>query len=98
MNSEFGFRLIGMIVVAVLGARLGAAIAVPPFGPEVFALTFGLVGLITGLIITPYFTTRPVRYVRRLGTAMTAETLIQAIIGLLLGLTIALLSRHPLAL
>jgi len=98
MNSEFGFRLIGMIVVAILGARLGTAIAVPPFGAEVFALAFGLVGLVTGLIITPYFTTRPVRYVRRIATAMPAETLIAAIVGLILGLVIGALSAVPLAL
>ncbi len=98
MTSEFGLRLIGMIVVAVLGARLGTAIAVPPFGPEVFALAFGLVGSITGLIIAPYFTTRPARYVRRVVTNMPAETLITAIIGLVVGLIIGALFAVPLAL
>src|ERR1700730_8374936 len=98
MTSEFGLRLIGMIVVAVLGARLGTAIAVPPFGPEVFALAFGLVGSITGLVIAPYFTTRPARYLRRGVSNMPAETLISAIIGLIVGLLIGALSTVPLTL
>jgi len=98
MSSEFGLRLIGMIVMAVLGARFGTAIAVPPFGVDVFALAFGLVGLITGLIITPYFTTRPARYIRRAAIALPAETLITAIVGLIIGLSIGALSSVPLAL
>ena len=97
MSLEFGFRLLGMVVFTVLGTRLGIEIAVPPFGADVFALSFGLLGSITGLIITPYFTTRPARYIRRAVTTMPAETMLTTIVGLTLGLTISALAAVPLA-
>ncbi len=98
MTSELGLRLIGMVIAALLGARLGIQVAAPPFGTDLFALIFGLVGSITGLVITPYLTTRPARYARRMITTMSAETLITAIIGLVIGLIIAALFAIPLAL
>lgn len=98
MTSELGWRLIGMIITALLGARLGLQLTVPPFGAEVFSLVFGLVGSIAGLVITPYVTTRPARYIQHTVITMPAEVLLTSIAGLILGLIIAALSAIPLAL
>ena len=65
MTSELALRLIGMVVMALAGARFGLSIAVPPLTPDVFALIFGLVGALVGLILSPYVTTRPARFARK---------------------------------
>jgi uncharacterized protein YacL len=68
--------------------------------PEVYRYTFGLglVGALVGLILTPYFTTRPARGLRRLLGRMSAETLFAGIIGLVVGLLTAALLAFPLSL
>jgi len=86
-----------MLVLAIVGARFGLAIAVPPFSVELFSLLFGLLGAMSGLILTPYFTTRPARYVRRRVMTTSAETLMSATFGAILGLILAALLSQPLA-
>src|SRR5512135_1627235 len=98
MTSEFALRLIGMMVLALLGARLGVDIATPPLSVEVFVLIFGLVGALCGLILTPYFTTRPARIARQVIRQMPAEVLLTSIIGLIFGLIVGALSALPLSL
>lgn len=98
MTIELIWRLIGMIALALVGARLGAALEVPPLTREANALLFGLTGALAGLILTPYFTTRPARLARAVILETPAETLVTAIIGLLLGLAIAALAAVPLSL
>ncbi len=98
MTSELGLRLFGMVITTLIGARLGYQLAAPPFGVELFTLIFALVGSITGLIVTPYVTTRPARYIRRTVTTMPAEVLLTSIVGLIVGLVIAALSAIPLGL
>ena len=95
MTSEFILRLIGMVVLALAGGRLGLEIAVPPMTPEISALTLGLVGALTGLILTPYFTTRPARRIRDTIRQMPAEVLLTSIVGLIFGLIIAALVAVP---
>ena len=97
LSIEFWFRLVGMVVLAIFGTRFGVSIATPPFSAELFALLFGLLGAMTGLILTPYFTTRPARYVRRRVLTTSAETLFSATIGAILGLILAALLAQPLA-
>lgn len=97
MTWELGLRLIGMVVFTILGARLGIQVADKPVRLDLFALVFGLVGSIAGLILTPYFTTRPARYARRLITTSPAETLVLSIIGFMVGLVMAALLSVPLA-
>jgi uncharacterized protein YacL len=98
MTSELIWRLVGMIGLSLVGARFGAELVVPPLTRESTILLFGLVGALTGLILTPYFTTRPARAARAIITETPAETLVTAIIGLLLGLAIAALASVPLSL
>jgi uncharacterized protein YacL len=98
MTWELGLRLVGMIVCTVLGARLGVQLADVTGRIDLFALVFGLVGSIFGLIITPYVTTRPARYARRQILTQPSETLLLSLIGLGVGLLMAALLSVPLAL
>ncbi len=98
MTSELALRLVGMVLLALAGARLGIEMAVPPLSPDVFAMMFGLVGALAGLILTPYFTTRPARLIRLTIRQMPAESLVTSIIGLIFGLLVAALFSVPLAL
>ena len=63
-SVEFVFRMIGMVVFAFLGWSFGGwAARIPPFDPMqelLYRVVFGLVGALAGLVLTPYFTTRPV--------------------------------------
>lgn len=99
MSTEFIFRLFGMVVMAVLGGIWGAT-----FGeqlgeaPALYATVIALVGGMAGLILTPYLTTRPVRYLRRVFLRASAEMLLAGLAGLVVGLVIAALLTFPLSL
>jgi uncharacterized protein YacL len=95
MTWELALRLIGMLLVTIVGARLGIQLSGGE-RTELFALVFGLVGSIAGLILTPYVSTRPARYARRLITTASAETLTLSIIGLIIGLIMSALLSIPL--
>ena len=94
MSIDFIVRLIGMVVLAVVGVywgtALGRAANVNPdpntFSVEQYAFTIGLVGALTGLVLTPLLTTRPVRALRSLLTRLSAQSLFSALLGLIAGL------------
>jgi len=98
MSFEFILRIIGMVVLAIAGGYWGFDLA--RYTPEKWRtfLTFGLVGALTGLILTPYFTTRPVRALRALLGRLAAESLFAATTGLVMGLLVAALLSFPLSL
>ncbi len=101
MSLEFAFRMIGMVVFALVGARLGVDVSGSLGLPEdtmATSVIFGLVGVLFGLILTPWFTTRPVRFTSKLINEMSIDVLFMALIGLLLGLLIGLLLAYPLSL
>src|SRR3954467_464226 len=98
LTSELTLRLLGMVVLALVGARFGIEVAAPPLTTDVFALIFGLVGALAGLILTPYFTNRPARVARRIIRQMPAEVMLTSIIGLIFGLVIAALFSVPFSL
>ncbi len=106
MSVEFIFRLLGMIGFAIGGAYWGRYIGEisninPPAGTmsvDQFAFLFGLVGALIGLILTPYFTTRPVRAIRSSLGRASAQTLFAALTGLVIGLIVAALLTFPLSL
>lgn len=99
MYIEFASRMIGMILFALVGARLGvsaaAALALPELG---VSFVFALVGILFGLIMTPWITVRPLRALRRLINEMPIDVLFTTLIGLLLGLLVGLLAAYPLSL
>lgn len=99
MTSDFTFRLIGMVVFAILGARFGAQTAqFLNLDIESRAFIFGLVGVLFGLIVTPWITVRPIRFLRRTINEMPIERLLMTIIGVFVGLLISLLAAYPLSL
>jgi uncharacterized protein YacL len=99
MSVEFIFRLLGMVVFGVLGAYLGTYIGTTTNQSSILAATLlGLVGMLFGLILTPYFTTRPVRAIRRILLSVSTQTLTSGLTGLVVGLVIAALLSFPLSL
>jgi len=102
MSFEFVLRIVGMIVLALAGAKLGLRVgtfAGGAGGPiEVWGLVVSLVGALTGLIITPYLTTRPARIIRSRLAQVSSEGLLSALIGLIVGLIVAALLSFPLSL
>jgi uncharacterized protein YacL len=99
MSVEFIFRIIGMFVFGFLGVYLGSIIGnSTDQSPELTALLLGLIGMLCGLILTPYFTTRPVRAIRRILLSVSTQTLTSGLTGLVVGLVIATLLSFPLSL
>ncbi len=99
MSIEFFFRLIGAILVAFLGAKWGITFALETGGTApLYAVIFGLLGAVAGLLLTPFFTTRPVRYLRQIFLRVSAETLLTGLAGLIVGLITAALLTFPLSL
>ncbi len=99
MSVEFIFRLIGMVVFAIAGAYFGSYLG-RNIGqsPELTGFLFCLVGIMFGLILTPYFTTRPLRVIRRTLLSVSTQTLASGLTGLVVGLIIAALLTFPLSL
>jgi uncharacterized protein YacL len=99
MSIEFVFRMIGMVVFGVWGVWFGATVSqLSGEPPEFRATIFGLVGVLIGLILTPYLTTRPVRTIRKQLTQVSARTLFTGILGLVISLLISGLLSFPLSL
>lgn len=99
MSPDFIFRIIGMILGAILSgywgfwfSRINAADQFIPY-----TLGMGTVGALFGLIATPYFTTFPVRAIRRLLVRISAENLLAGLSGLVAGLLVAALLTFPLS-
>lgn len=98
MSFEFILRIIGMILLSAGGAYWGNRLY-SGMPNEIFnSVLFGLVGALIGLILTPYFTTRPARSLRALLGRLSAETLFAGMTGLVIGLLIAALLAFPLSL
>jgi len=106
MSLEFIIRLIGMVVFTIIGVywgiTLGRLANINPspntFSVEQYGVTFGLVGLLIGLILTPYLTTRPVKALRALLSRLSAQSLFSALLGLIIGLLVAALLAFPISL
>lgn len=99
MSIEFIFRLIGMIVMAVVGVYWGINLSsLTGTSPDLSAVVMGLLGALFGLVLTPFVTTRPARALRRVLGRVSAQTLVAGLIGLMAGLIIAALLAFPLSL
>src|SRR5258706_4578652 len=89
MSFEFILRIIGMIVLAVAGGYWGFDLAkLNPTEAVRTTLTFSLIGALAGLILTPYFTTRPPRFLRSMLWRLSAENLFAGVTRLVVGLLI----------
>lgn len=99
MSADFISRLIGTVLFALVGARLGSDIpqSVTGLPSDVTAVILALVGMLVGLILTPWITIRPWRVIKRVVNEVPVEVLFMALAGLALGLAIALLLAYPLS-
>jgi uncharacterized protein YacL len=98
MTADFLSRLVGTVIFALLGARLGADSAVPLGLPETAtAVIFSLVGVLIGLILTPWLTVRPLRNIRAIINEMPVESLAVSSVGMAGGFILALLVAYPLS-
>jgi uncharacterized protein YacL len=97
-------RLAGMVVAGAAGWQLGLALAGVPAGVPAagdamrYVLVLALAGAALGLLLTPYATVVPLRWLWRLARGAAAPDLIGAVCGLLVGLLIATLASYPLSL
>ncbi len=100
MSTEFYFRIGGMIFFGILGALLGYQIGGDNLTSEAlrYALIIGLISALGGLVLTPYITTRPARWIRGKLSRLSAETLFAGLAGMVVGLLTAALLAFPLSL
>lgn len=99
-SVEFFFRLLGAVAIGIGAAYLGDVLS-ELFGlqsqRQFYVVLFGLLGVLTGLILTPYITTRPLRYIRDSLVRMSTERLVAIILGIFMGLIAASLLTLPLS-
>ena len=99
MSTEFIFRMVGMVLFGILGGLWGFQFGGTDFGESLrYSLIIGLIAALAGLVLTPYFTTRPARVIRGKLSRLSAETLFAGLTGLVVGLLTAALLAFPLSL
>jgi uncharacterized protein YacL len=99
MSLEFIFRIIGMILLGIGGVWFGISFSALAGEPAMArSVAFGMVGMIAGLVLTPYFTTRPVRAIRRGLSQISARSLFAGLAGLVVSLVVSALLAFPLSL
>jgi uncharacterized protein YacL len=98
MSVEFIFRLVGMVVFAILGGYWGVQLGGLLEGPaDMYGLVLALLGALTGLVLTPFLTTRPARAMTSVLNRVSAQTLVAGLVGLMAGLIVAALLAFPLS-
>jgi uncharacterized protein YacL len=102
MDLEFWLRLIGMIIFAIVGWQIGGFVEQQFDIVGVFQLQYKIVaaavGAMFGLILTPYFTTRPAVLASRRIRQAPAQHIVAGTIGLVVGLILTALLAIPLSL
>lgn len=100
MSIDFTVRLIGAMVGGVILGLFGRELAqlAQDENTSLYIVSLTFVGLLAGLILTPYFTTRPMRHLRQSLVSMPPERLVAIVLGMFLGLVAALLMAFPLSL
>ncbi|MBN1230648.1 MAG: PIN domain nuclease [Anaerolineales bacterium] len=99
MSIEFLTRIFGFVVFGTGGVYLGSSLSrLVGENAELWAMSFGLVGALFGIVVTPYLTIRPMRSIRAALGQMSARSLFAGIAGLIVSLVISLLLAFPLSL
>jgi uncharacterized protein YacL len=97
-------RLVGMVAAGVAGWQLGITLAGFPAGtaaggePLRYVLVLALALGALGLLLTPYATIVPLRYLWGVARRATAGDLLGGTLGLLVGLSLAALAAFPISL
>ncbi len=99
MSSYVICRIAGLVIFAIIGIRIGEALA-PHTQLPAEQTTFIFIGLgaLTGLILAPWVTIIPLRRWRRAASEVTAPQLMVSIVGGLIGLAGGLMLSFPLSL
>ncbi len=97
MSIEFVLRLVGMVVFALIGFKIGDTLSVGPDAWRYIAV-FALAGAALGLLVTPWITISPYQWARKTIRQIPVQQLIAVTIGLIIGLIIATLTAFPLSL
>lgn len=98
LSVDFFFRIFGAILGAVLFALLGRWLAdLLNVDASGYVVLLSLIGILAGLILTPFFTTRPIRKIRRQLISMPPERLGAIVLGIFMGLVAAALFSFPLS-
>jgi len=98
ISMDFIARLVGMVAFSALGVYLGITLGSLAEKPELYSVILGLLGVLIGLILTPYISTRPIRSIRSILGRVSPQTLTAGLVGLMSGLIIAALLAFPLSL
>ncbi|HEY60391.1 MAG TPA: TRAM domain-containing protein [Anaerolineae bacterium] len=101
-NIVLIFRFIGLIVFAILGVYLGNFM-VGDLGITVIPLHYAMIGGgfilgLLGFLIMPYISLYPVQTMRNYLSKVSGQTLLLALVGLVIGLIIAALVSLPISL
>ena len=98
MRWELLFRFIGMILFAALGWQLGIVLAGGlNQGSTRYIVSLSMALGALGLLITPWITIHPFRWLRERIKLASAKSLVAGIIGVLLGLIVSALLAIPLS-
>jgi uncharacterized protein YacL len=99
IGIEFILRLIGMVVLGILAGFWGFGLGELAGAPkEFYATVLALVGALVGLILTPFVTTRPARWILARLSKVSSQSLLAGLLGMVVGLLIAALLSFPLSL
>ncbi len=98
MSLNLIFRLIGFVLMALLGWQVGANL-VPSADPNHirYVAAAGALSGLVGFLVTPYVTVIPVRWVLRWLKSLEAADLVAMAVGLLVGFVFAALLALPLS-
>jgi uncharacterized protein YacL len=100
MSAEIIFRVLGLIVFAIIGWQLGtiwAGTSELTTASAKYILPLTAAGAALGVLVAPWLTTRPAEWARRTVRELTAVQLLAGSIGLIGGLVIAALAALPLS-
>ena len=99
MSVDFFARIIGMAVFTIAGLYFGDYLQSIQLGPPYLTtIVMGLVGALVGLILTPFFSTRPMRNLEDQISQTPSRSLFAGLGGLIVGLVIAALLSYPVSL
>jgi uncharacterized protein YacL len=91
MILELVLRLLGMVVLGVVGWQVGRYLA-GGAEPEYYlryVVVLMLAGVALGGLVTPWVTIKPIRFIRRRIRQLPAQELFAIIVGLIVGLIVA---------
>ncbi len=98
MTIDFVFRLIGMLIFAMLGAQISRYLQIYPTENTIrISVALALAFAALGLLVAPWLTTKPYRWLRYQIKKMPASRLLSASFGLTVGLGISALLVPPLS-